>query len=451
MMIHRYFRDRRLSVGVLGMLALTSGLVLTGCHGLLDTTNPMFISEHDVANATGADGLRITAVTSWIYDVGSTAYDVALFTDELSFDTYSGNSMNPDWMLDLRDGVGYEAYYAQRQADPHLQHLAQDVSNTALAIPSMRQYGDPATKNEYLAQLFTIRGHAILQMAEDLCPGFPINDIDAVKRPILSQPYTTDSALHYAITQFDSALAHGHDSIQFVNSARVLRGRALLDLGDYDAAAAAVSAVPDDFIYATPSPQGFSNYFYGLMYYNDWSYTGYPVGDRDGRNGLAFVSENDTIRIKPFYKQQRITDTSVAEYGTNAYGQEEPYRVASGTEARLIEAEVAYQHDDPSWFVILNTLRKHGGLDTLIAMPTTDTGKVNLIYHERAFWLYLTAHRLGDLRRLIRHYQRNAEDVFPTGDYPILGKRYQTATAIPFVQKTEQLYNPNITSGCTTR
>jgi len=43
---------------------------------------------------------------------------------------------------------------------------------------------------------------------------------------------------------------------------------------------------------------------------------------------------------------------------------------------------------------------------------------VNLLFRERAFWMYLTGQRLGDMRRLIRNYGRHAENVYPTGLYP---------------------------------
>jgi len=84
-------------------------------------------------------------------------------------------------------------------------------------------------------------------------------------------------------------------------------------------------------------------------------------------------------------------------------------------------------------------------------MPTDHNAQVDLLYHERAFWLYLTGRRLGDLRRLIRNYGRSAESVFPTGTYVLFGGRYGTATAIPFVLKTESQFNPKITHGCTVR
>ncbi len=49
--------------------------------------------------------------------------------------------------------------------------------------------------------------------------------------------------------------------------------------------------------------------------------------------------------------------------------------------------------------------------------PGTDSARVSLTFRERAFWLFGTGTRLGDLRRLIRQYGRNAEAVFPTGPY----------------------------------
>lgn len=43
------------------------------------------------------------------------------------------------------------------------------------------------------------------------------------------------------------------------------------------------------------------------------------------------------------------------------------------------------------------------------------TALQNLLFRERAFSLFLTAHRVGDLRRLVRQYGRGAESVFPSG------------------------------------
>ncbi|GBD32683.1 hypothetical protein HRbin33_01657 [bacterium HR33] len=87
-------------------------------------------------------------------------------------------------------------------------------------------------------------------------------------------------------------------------------------------------------------------------------------------------------------------------------------------EARLIVAENQLRTGDVAgWLGILNSLRNTvPGLDPL-ADPGDGASRVDLHFRERAFWLFGTAHRLGDLRRLVRQYGRDAERVFPTGPY----------------------------------
>jgi hypothetical protein len=81
--------------------------------------------------------------------------------------------------------------------------------------------------------------------------------------------------------------------------------------------------------------------------------------------------------------------------------------------------------------------------------PTTKAAAIDLLYKERGFWFWITGHRLGDMRRLITVYQRDAETVFPTGPMatatsPIPGN-YGTSTSvtIPFSERN----NPKF-QGC---
>jgi hypothetical protein len=58
-----------------------------------------------------------------------------------------------------------------------------------------------------------------------------------------------------------------------------------------------------------------------------------------------------------------------------------------------------------------------------------------------------TAHRLGDLRRLVMQYGRGAETVFPTGAY-FKGGAYGTEVTLRVPQEEEQ-DNPNYSrAGC---
>jgi hypothetical protein len=70
-------------------------------------------------------------------------------------------------------------------------------------------------------------------------------------------------------------------------------------------------------------------------------------------------------------------------------------------------------------FAQLNTLRATGITPAIAAMPTsptTQSAAVDMLFKERAYWLWLTGHRLGDMRRLIRQYGRTAATVFPVGN-----------------------------------
>jgi hypothetical protein len=97
-----------------------------------------------------------------------------------------------------------------------------------------------------------------------------------------------------------------------------------------------------------------------------------------------------------------------------------PVVTAGGVEARLIEAEAQLQSGDlPGMTATLNNLRQTAISPALptVAQPGTQTAAVDLLFSERAFWLYGTGHRLSDMRRLVRKYGRSVDTVFAVGAY----------------------------------
>lgn len=82
-----------------------------------------------------------------------------------------------------------------------------------------------------------------------------------------------------------------------------------------------------------------------------------------------------------------------------------------------------------------------------LADPGTQVARENLHFRERAFWLFATGHRLGDLRRLMRQYNRTEDGVFPTGLH-FKGGLYgdDVNLPVPFSERN----NPNFT-GCLNR
>jgi hypothetical protein len=65
------------------------------------------------------------------------------------------------------------------------------------------------------------------------------------------------------------------------------------------------------------------------------------------------------------------------------------------------------------------------------------------MFRERAFWLFSTGHRLGDLRRLVRQYGRTVNTTFPSGTFH-KGGTYGPDTNFPLPQSEEN--NPNVTA-----
>jgi len=140
--------------------------------------------------------------------------------------------------------------------------------------------------------------------------------------------------------------------------------------------------------------------------------------------------------------------------------------LASGIEAQLITAEAALQANDATtWLTIINSLRTNTTLYpapqtgftqsanlTNLAQPADSIARTNVMYSERAFWLFSTGHRLGDMRRLVRPttaggYGRVVNSVYPNGAW-FKGGNY--GDAIQMVLPVEELNNPNY-HGCADR
>jgi hypothetical protein len=112
----------------------------------------------------------------------------------------------------------------------------------------------------------------------------------------------------------------------------------------------------------------------------------------------------------------------------------------------LIEAEAALGGSPATALGILNTLRTTVPGLTPLTLQGTAAAQQDQLFSERGFWLYLTAHRMGDLRRLIRQYGRTEDAVFPSGTYSGRGGgTYGTQVAFPV--PFEERNNPNFVPG----
>jgi hypothetical protein len=245
---------------------------------------------------------------------------------------------------------------------------------------------------------------------------------------------------------------------RYVNLASVGLGRARLGQGDFVGASAAVAAVPTTFAYQTYYSENTARQNNGVFNANVINER-YSVAEVEGGNGLAYRTAADP-RV-PFTRTGGNDvgfDGSTPQFDQLRYAdRKDSIPLATGVEARLIEAEAFLQAGDSVNFLgRLNALRATppsytevaAGALPALAMPTTPAAAVDLLFRERAFWLWLTAHRLWDMRRLARAtavggYGRAINTVFPTGPYFKQGYTYGDDVNLPLPFDEEN--NPNFT------
>ena len=298
------------------------------------------------------------------------------------------------------------------------------------------------------SEVLSLAGFSYVLFGENYCSGVPFSTIDAGGNITYGDPQTRDEVLQIAVAKFDSAItiATAQEDADLLNLARVGKARALLDLNQADAAATAASEVPGSFQYLVRSSSNSLRQNNGI-----WNYTAntfaFSVPEREGGNGLPYITANDPRldvvvtgqlgfdRATPFNLQLKYPD------------QQANVVLASGIEARLIEAEAQFRAGTPGPAIAtLNALRAFAGLDPLVD-PGTDIERTNLLFQERAFWMWGTAHRLGDMRRLVRQYSRTEDTVFPIGEYH---KGGEYGSDVNFPVSSDERNNPKFT-GCIDR
>jgi starch-binding outer membrane protein, SusD/RagB family len=423
---------------------LTLGLMCfflsAACSSLTDVSAPDVIEPGELDNPAGAETLRLGAISRFMTGFAGTGVDLAqntaggLLADELSSATV-GSIVSVDQRIppDPEPGI-YYPYLTLQQA-----HV-----NSLQAIGVLQRISP--NRRSTIGELFALVGYTEDFFAEDLCSGIPISPV-VDGEPTFGDPLSTTELLNRSVANFDSARTYAADSARIVNLAAIGKGRALLNMGEFANAAAAVSAVPTAYLYKTNHSAAVQpNSFYTIV--NSLKF--FTVADREGQNGLPFVSAADP-RV-PTQALGKGNDQTTNVFGFTRYNSPATsVTLASGVEARLIEAEAALQSGASAQFLdILNALRADPNLRAQYAIPTgmlgplsqpaTDPERIDLLFTERAFWLFGTGHRHGDLRRLVRQYSRPVETVFPTGPYK-QGQVY--GPEVTFTPEAGERNNPN--------
>ena len=451
-------------------LAYLGAAVVLGLQGctkdLLEVNDPDIILEETLkaSSASGALGIHNGAIFRLEQATAGTQQPDALFVfgGLLADEWQSGDTFIQRNTMDQRIWDPKNTF----NAGPY-RNLNRVRVLAEGAITGLREFKPTPASN--IGRMFAFIAYVEALMGEHYCNGTPISSLQG-STIIPGDPLSNDSMFALAIANTDSALANvgGGDSAKVASLAQVVRGRALLDRGQFVEAAAAVAAVPDNFHYDVEySVATIDNQIWAL----NTSARRYTLANVEGGNGLNYRAANDP-RIPTWVgtgTANRIFDTAfpVQVVRQGIWGRETPIKIATGIEARLIEAEAALQAADPvTWLAKLNQLRANPALiptpvDTVYKpvagtplAPLADPGpsandslRVDLMFRERAFWMFGTGHRLGDMRRLLRQYNRSAEQVYPTGAW-FKGGNFGDAIQMPV--PVEEQNNPRFVN-CTDR
>ncbi|MGQ0767233.1 MAG: hypothetical protein ACT4OZ_16415 [Gemmatimonadota bacterium] len=443
--------NKRLNTSaLLAVGALTLG---AGCRPgeILDVTDPDVLNVDDYRSPQGADPLRNGVISDWQLVVAGSIDGLIVTTGNMADEIRSTDTFEDRLSVSSRTAIENNPAMTGTYRSLHRVHGAANR-----AIPILKEFTPNAGSN--IGELYALRGMAEIFFAELYCSGVPFSMEDGAGATF-GMPETTTQVLQRAIASFDSALAPTVTDARIRSIAAMGKGRTLLDLGQYAAAAAAVAAVPTSFRYETFHSTAAGRNENGVWNALSVSVPRYTIVDREGTNGLNFLQTPNDPRM-PWAASTRVGFNSLHRNLPNQtkYGRTTSVTLSDGVEARLIELEARLQGgaqaDRDAVFAGLNTLRATGRTGVVPPQmagpaPATQDAAVDLLFRERAYWMWLTGHRLGDLRRLVRQYRRNAESVFPTGALaaPLTGNY---GTDVNLVIPFEERNNPNF-NGCLDR
>jgi hypothetical protein len=438
----------------LGLCALALPLLACDTESIINLPDPDLITRPIVEDTANLPEIRNGVLFEFTRALAGPAANNAtpgivglggLLADELWYSSTFPTMQEIDRRI-IEDNNGdllAEFRYLQRA-----RNLAERAAELYVTSPRVNSVDHALVTN--------LAGFTYVYFAENFCSGVPFSQSPFSGAVTYGPGQTTAEMYNLAIARFDAAItmatALGAAGTTQLNVARVGKARAQLGLGQAAAAAATVTGVPDNFVFFAdygdlPAPQN-------GVWYNVNAERRSSAASQEGVNGIRFFnrgnSGTNTIDARtPADSGGAGIGTTVVLYRQGKYpagGSDIP--IASGIEAQLIRAEAAANAGaSTAYLTTLNTLRGSISLGNLTA-PATASARLLQLFEERAKWLWLTGHRLGDLRRLVARYGFTQQQVFPTGQ-TIFGQTYGTDVnlPIPFAEAN----NPNYSGQCIDR
>ena len=429
-----------------------AALAVAGCSkadSFLEITDPDIIPPVNVNSPAGADAVRQGALAR--FNTATSGGESLFLLGGLFADEYNnGDSFIDRQVVDQRSVTITDSFLETANRALHRARLAAQQASQLL------KEWNPTGPAANLAEMYFVQAYVENMMAEHYCNGLIFSTVvDGVEK--YGSPITTEATFQLALAHADSGLAlitgTTANDVKIKGVLSITKGRILLNLNRYADAATAVAGVATTLTYqefhtASTSP----NQQNQIWAFNN-SARRYSVSNNEGTNGLNFATANDPrvpvcLGGDAACRAIGVTNNTRDDLTQPIYVQRiwpantSTVTIISGIEARLIEAEAQLKAGQAATAIAtLNAARATVTGLAPLTDPGTDAARVDVLFRERAFWMFSTGHRTGDLRRLVRQYGRAATSVFPTGNWH-KGGTYGTDVNVPIPQA--ELNNPNL-------
>ena len=442
---------RRLVRARWSLSLIGAALTLSACEtsSFLEIEDPDIINPSNVQSAAGANAVRVGALgrlNSATSGAESFFLLGGLFTDEwINGDSFIGRQEVDQRAITVQNSFVTDATRAV--------HRARLSAQQAIAL---LEAFNPTAPGWQPAEMYFVQAFIENLAAEHFCNGLVFSTVvDGVE--VYGSPIMVVEAFERALAHADSGLTlvtgTTNDDNRVRNALKVVRGRILMNLNRPADAATSVTGVPTSFVYNMFHAQtATSNQMWNL---NNLAWR-YSVSDNEGTNGINFASAADprlpvcvggdaVCRANGVTRATRDDLTAPLNVQLVWPLRESPVAITSGIEARMIEAEAQLRAQDAAGaLATLNTARATVTGLAPLTDAGTDAARVDQLFRERAIWLFGRGYRTGDMRRLIRQYNRTAASVFPVGPWH-KGGNYGVDVTFPIPQAEQN--NPNVPAG----
>ena len=451
---------RRWPARVAGIAVLAG--TLSSCN--LDVFDPDIVTPEDVSDPASLP----IAIAGVVGDFQLMFDDIARYTGMLTDEFILAGTFPTRVQVDTREMLSDNATLNGVYENIHVSRFSAD--NLVQAAQGL--VGDPEADQDLVTQAIAIGqfygGYVRLLMAEMYCQSI-LGGGDPENPNYESSPVLPDARMQDALTMLQAAQASAAalGSADLADAAKVGQARANMWLGNYAAAASAAASVSTGFEYmaefSANDPSQYNDVY--DFTYGDNQVIRWTVGDgtQAERNlerfpfydefvdaGLllpdppsSFSAFNSSILVHLQMIYPPPVSPGVPQTPPTANGQSSPMVIASGFEARIMEAEAAYRGGDVAGAeATINALLTTGDTPLgAIFAPVDLTGDfdsdIALIGYAYEAGAWLTGHRMGFVRRVLRN---DNVDLFPP-------TQPGSDASFPVV-KQELDNNPDINQAC---